>query len=147
MDGLGSTNANARKPKSCLGQVFNFKSGCFVIHTIAWFTQAQLSLELKTRPRCCPVSLGLSMEGLTKLLFLNLCWFKVLVYFIYKWKTFKVEIFTRNGTFINTLLGYERVFKPLEFFQNIWNIFTKCLIFYLWWLNAWMCTWSTKEKL
>ncbi len=26
---LGSAKANGREPKSCLGQVFNFKFGCF----------------------------------------------------------------------------------------------------------------------
>jgi hypothetical protein len=25
----GSSKANGREPKSCLGRVFNFKSGCF----------------------------------------------------------------------------------------------------------------------
>ena len=54
--------SNGREPKSCLGQVFNFKLGCFVMCTIAWSTQAQPSLMLKTQPRFCPVSLTLSMQ-------------------------------------------------------------------------------------
>jgi hypothetical protein len=57
----GSVKANRREPKSCLGWVFNFKLGCFVICTTAWPLQARPSLELKTRPRLCPVSLSLSM--------------------------------------------------------------------------------------
>ena len=32
---MGSTKANGREPKSCLGRVFNFKLGCFVMCTIA----------------------------------------------------------------------------------------------------------------
>jgi hypothetical protein len=40
----GSTKANGKEPKSCLGQVFNFKLGCFVMCTIASPIQAQLSL-------------------------------------------------------------------------------------------------------
>ncbi len=42
--------ANARKPKNCLGQNFNFKLGRFVISAIAWHTQAQPHLELKLGP-------------------------------------------------------------------------------------------------
>ncbi len=60
----GSVKANRREPKSCLGWVFNFKSGCFVICTIAWPIKARPSLELKTRPRFRPVSLSLSMMSL-----------------------------------------------------------------------------------
>jgi hypothetical protein len=45
---VGSAKANGREPKSCLGRVFNFKLGCFVICTIAWPIQAPPSLEFKT---------------------------------------------------------------------------------------------------
>ncbi len=58
---LGSSEANRREPKSCLGWVFNFKLGCFVMYAIPWDIQARLSLELKTRPRFCPASFSLSM--------------------------------------------------------------------------------------
>ncbi len=54
-----STKDNGREPKSCFGRVFNFKLGCFVMCTIVWPVQAQTILELKTRPRFCPVSLSL----------------------------------------------------------------------------------------
>jgi hypothetical protein len=60
----GSVKANRRGPKSCLGRVFNFKSGCFVICTITWPIKTRPSLKLKTRPRFCPVSLRLSMMSL-----------------------------------------------------------------------------------
>ncbi len=60
----GSAKANRREPKSCLGRVSNVKSGCFVICTIAWPIKARPSLELKTRPRFCLVSLSLSMMSL-----------------------------------------------------------------------------------
>ncbi len=53
---------NGREPKSCLGQVFNFKLGCLVMCTIAWPIQAWPSLELKTRLRFRPISLSLSMS-------------------------------------------------------------------------------------
>jgi hypothetical protein len=56
----GSMKANGREPKSCLGQVFNLKLGCFVMCTIAWSIQVQPSLQWKTRHRFCPVSLSLS---------------------------------------------------------------------------------------
>jgi hypothetical protein len=36
---------------SCLGRVFNFKLGCFVMYAIAWHMQGWPSLELKTQPR------------------------------------------------------------------------------------------------
>ncbi len=36
---LGSTKAIGREPKSCLGQVFNFKLGDFVMYAIAWYIQ------------------------------------------------------------------------------------------------------------
>ncbi len=57
----GSAKANGRemKMKSCLGQVFNFKLGCFVMCTIAWPIQTRPSLEWKTWPRFRPVSLSL----------------------------------------------------------------------------------------
>ncbi len=48
---LGSTKANGRELKSCLGRVFNFRLGCFVMYATAWHIQAPPSLELITRPR------------------------------------------------------------------------------------------------
>ncbi len=60
----GSAKANGREPKNCLGLVFNFKLGCFVMCTIALPIQEQPNLELITRPRFCPVSLSLSMGTL-----------------------------------------------------------------------------------
>ncbi len=35
----GSAKANGREPKSCLGQVFNFKLGHFVMYAMAWSIQ------------------------------------------------------------------------------------------------------------
>ncbi len=35
----GSAKANGREPKSCLGRVFNFKLGPFVMYVIAWHIQ------------------------------------------------------------------------------------------------------------
>ncbi len=32
----GSANVNGREPKNCLGRVFNFKLGHFVMYAIAW---------------------------------------------------------------------------------------------------------------
>ncbi len=57
----GSTKANGREPKSCLGQVFIFKLGCFDMCTIAWPIQVWPSLQWKTRPGFRPVSLRFSM--------------------------------------------------------------------------------------
>ncbi len=52
----GSVKANGREPKSCLGQVFNYKLGCFDGMHILICADARPHLELKTRPRFCPVS-------------------------------------------------------------------------------------------
>ncbi len=52
----GSSKANGRELKGCLGRVINFKLGHFIMHAITWHIQACLSLELKTQPRFCPVS-------------------------------------------------------------------------------------------
>jgi len=52
----GSAKANGREPKSCFGLVFSFKLGCFVMCTIVWPNQVQLSLEWKTRLKFCPVN-------------------------------------------------------------------------------------------
>ncbi len=54
----GSVKANGSEPKSCLGRVFNFKLGHFVMCTKAWPIQAGPSPELKTWPRFRPVSLS-----------------------------------------------------------------------------------------
>jgi hypothetical protein len=35
----GSAKANGKEPKSCLGRVFNFKLGPFVMYVIAWHIQ------------------------------------------------------------------------------------------------------------
>jgi hypothetical protein len=59
----GSTKAHGREPKSGLGQVFNIKLGYFAMYALAQHIQARPSLELKTRPRFCPVSLSLSMAS------------------------------------------------------------------------------------
>ncbi len=56
-----SAKANGREHKSCLGRVFNFKLGCFVMCTIGWHIQARPSQEWKTWPRFHPVSLSLPM--------------------------------------------------------------------------------------
>ncbi len=44
------------KTKVFLVWVFNLKLCCFVMSTIAWHSQARPDLQLKTRPRFCPVS-------------------------------------------------------------------------------------------
>ncbi len=61
--------AIGREPKSCLSRVFNFKLDCFVMCTTEWRIQAHPSLELKTRPRFCPVSWSLSMVALIAFFF------------------------------------------------------------------------------
>jgi hypothetical protein len=65
----GSAKANRRKPKSCFGQVFNFKFGCFFVKSvIAWHRHACPHVELKAWPGFCPVSLSLSIIVLFLLL-------------------------------------------------------------------------------
>jgi hypothetical protein len=54
-----AAEAAEREPKSCLGPVFYFKLGCFVTCAVLWHIQVRLSLELKTRPRFCPLSSSL----------------------------------------------------------------------------------------
>ncbi len=58
---LGSAKANGREPISCLGWVFSFKKGYFVICAIEQHLQAHHSLKLKTQLRVRPVVLSLSM--------------------------------------------------------------------------------------
>jgi hypothetical protein len=58
---LWSSKANGRDPKSRLGQDFNFKLGVLQNVYNSWPMQTRLSLDLKTQPRFCPVSLSLSM--------------------------------------------------------------------------------------
>ncbi len=55
----GSTRANRREPKSCLGWVFSFKLGCSCYE---WNTQARSYLKLKTQPRFHPFNLNLSVS-------------------------------------------------------------------------------------
>ncbi len=57
----GSAKANMREPKTGLGQVFNFKLGCFDDEHVLIYADASPHLQLKTLPRFCPVSLILSM--------------------------------------------------------------------------------------
>ncbi len=59
----GSSKAHGREPKSCLGRVFNIKLGHFAVYALAQHIQVRPSLELKTWPRFCPVSLSLSMAS------------------------------------------------------------------------------------
>ncbi len=40
----------------------NFKLGCLVMYAIAQHMQARQILELKARPRFCPVSLSVSLQ-------------------------------------------------------------------------------------
>ncbi len=49
------------QPKSCLGQVLNYKLGCFDDVHVPICVHIHPHLELKTRPRFCLVSLSLPM--------------------------------------------------------------------------------------
>jgi hypothetical protein len=49
------TKTIGRESKSCLGRVLNFKLSFFVMSAIACHTRIRLHLELKTRPRFCPI--------------------------------------------------------------------------------------------
>ncbi len=57
----GSAKANRREPKTGLGQVFNFKLGCFDDVRLLIYADARPHLKLKTQPRFSPVSLSFSM--------------------------------------------------------------------------------------
>jgi hypothetical protein len=58
---IWSAISNGREPRSCLGRIFNFKLGCTaLLHN--FMARIQPLLELKTRPRFCPVSLSSSMS-------------------------------------------------------------------------------------
>jgi hypothetical protein len=52
----GSAISNGRDPKSCLGRVFNSKLGHIATLLSKCMASMQALLELKTRPRGCPVS-------------------------------------------------------------------------------------------
>jgi hypothetical protein len=53
--------ANGREPKSCLGQLFNFKLGSFAVWEDVRDANARPHLKLKTQPRFHPARLSLSM--------------------------------------------------------------------------------------
>jgi hypothetical protein len=53
---MGSVKADAREPKTCLGQVFNSKFGRFDDVHVLNYVDACPHLFLKTRPRFSPVS-------------------------------------------------------------------------------------------
>ncbi len=55
-----SVKINGREPKSCLSWVFNFELVSFASKQHKWMAWTQALLELKTRPRFCPVSWSLS---------------------------------------------------------------------------------------
>ncbi len=55
-ESLGIAISNGREPSRCLGQVFNFKFGSFVSKQCYCMACTQPLLDLKTRPRFCPVS-------------------------------------------------------------------------------------------
>jgi len=57
----GGAKANGWEPISCLGRVFHFRLGSFVVIREVHGANARYRLKLKTRSRCCPVSLSLSM--------------------------------------------------------------------------------------
>jgi hypothetical protein len=50
---VGSVTSNERELRSCLGQVFNFKLGSFVLKQGNCIAPTQSLLELKTQPRFC----------------------------------------------------------------------------------------------
>ncbi len=52
----GSTITNGRKPRSCLGRVFNSKLGCIATLGSKCMVCMQPFLKLKTRPKVRPVS-------------------------------------------------------------------------------------------
>jgi hypothetical protein len=61
-DTAGSSKANGREPKTCLGRVFNNKLGCLDDVHVLIYMDASSHQQLKTRPRFSPVSLSLSMD-------------------------------------------------------------------------------------
>ncbi len=60
----GSVKANRREPKTGLGQVFNFRLGCFDDVSVLIYADTHPRLQLKTRTRFSPLSLSLSMTKL-----------------------------------------------------------------------------------
>jgi len=46
---------NGRKPRSCLGRVFNSKLGCIATLGSMCMVFLQPLLKLKIRPKACPV--------------------------------------------------------------------------------------------
>ncbi len=52
----GGAIINGRKPRSCLGQVFNSKLGCIATPGSNCMVCMQPLLKLKTRPKARPVS-------------------------------------------------------------------------------------------
>ncbi len=70
-DGPGSAIYNGREAKSCLGRVFRSKLGRIARLLSKCMACVQNLLELKTRPRVCPVSLSLSIK-IKKKMFLTL---------------------------------------------------------------------------
>jgi hypothetical protein len=56
-----SIKANGREPKTCLGQVFSNKLGCFYDAHELIYMDARTHPKLKARPRFSPVSKNSSM--------------------------------------------------------------------------------------
>jgi hypothetical protein len=63
-DRPGSTKANGREAKTCLGRVFNYKLSCFNDVNVFVYVDACPHLQLKTWPRFSPISLSLPMDRL-----------------------------------------------------------------------------------
>jgi len=59
-DALRCVKVNIRKPKSCLGWVFNYKLGCFSCASNFMTYTIMPTPRVETRHRFCPVSLSLS---------------------------------------------------------------------------------------
>jgi hypothetical protein len=52
----GSLKDNGREPKTCLGQVFNYKLSCLDDVHVLIYMEARPHLQLKMWPRFIPVS-------------------------------------------------------------------------------------------
>jgi hypothetical protein len=65
---LGSGISIGRELSTCLGRVFYFKLDSFASYPHKYTVSVRAFLELKTRPRVCPVNRSLYMDMITILL-------------------------------------------------------------------------------
>jgi hypothetical protein len=150
---MGCAKANRREPKSCLGQVFNFKLGCFVMCTITVRFCASMHVGFRanvimTKSHCTDLNIGLewSVFNIFKKLLLYFIKYNVHTSIVRTWipqwflAKFLFLFFKNNFTRINhcMFIHHKSHLKPFlnylpckvhrEYFSIIFNV-KKCTLY------------------